>query len=175
MRYLIGLVCVLALGVLGCGSEPDNPLDPEIRGEGGNGGVDVAELEQLMQNACVHREIGEIYFTEGRSLADGRPCGNLMYTYDNVCGTDPLPIASACVHYCAFDRCQPAPCQADTDCDWMIETTNTEYECVEYTIDEARYGTWCRERDPEPPPGLCDPCGGAFCGGNCAICPQCTG
>lgn len=175
MRYLIGLVCVLALGVLGCGSEPDNPLDPEIRGEGGSGGVDVAELEQLMQNACVHREIGEIYFTEGRSLADGRPCGNLMYTYDNVCGTDPLPIASACVHYCAFDRCQPAPCQADTDCDWMIETTNTEYECVEYTIDEARYGTWCRERDPEPPPGLCDPCGGAFCGGNCAICPQCTG
>lgn len=41
MRYLLSLVCVLALGVMpstGCSSEPDNPLDPGGRPTGGIGG-----------------------------------------------------------------------------------------------------------------------------------------
>jgi hypothetical protein len=181
MRYLFGFICVLALGVMGCGEtagtggDGGNGVSGGCCGEGGFAGVGGGELERLMQNACVHQEIGAIYFTEGRTLADGRPCGNLVYTYEDVCGTDPLPVASACVHYCAFDRCQPEPCQIDTDCDWMIETTNTEYECLEYTIDEFSFGTWCREKDPDPPPDFCDPCGGAFCAGDCVQCPQCTG
>jgi hypothetical protein len=183
MRYLFGFICVLALGIMGCGETADTGGSGGDRGPGGSGGEggedggsSVSELERLMQNACVHREVGEIYFTEGRTLADGRPCGNLLYDHEDVCGTDPLPLASACVHYCAFERCQPEPCQIDTDCDWMIETTNTEYECLEYTYDGLNsLWTWCREKDPDPPPGLCDPCGGAFCAGECAQCPQCTG
>jgi hypothetical protein len=181
MRYVFGFICVLALGVMGCGEtagtggDGGNGASGGCCGEGGFAGVGGGGFEGLMQNACVHREVGEIYFTEGRTLDDGRPCGNLIYTYEDICGTDPLPVASACVHYCAFDRCQPEPCQIDTDCDWMIETTNTEYECLEYTIDEFSFGTWCREKDPDPPPGLCDPCGGVFCDGECAQCPQCTG
>ena len=39
MRYLFGFMCVVAVGAMGCDNEPDNPLDPEIRGDGGSGGV----------------------------------------------------------------------------------------------------------------------------------------
>jgi hypothetical protein len=184
MRYLLGFICVLALGVMGCGETTGtggSGGDRGVGGEGGDGGfagVGGGGLERLLQNTCVRREIGEIYFPGGRTLADGRPCDNHIYTYENICGTDPLPVASNCVHYCAFDRCQPEPCQTDTDCDWMIESTNTGYECLEYTIQYTRefsYGTWCREKDPDPPPGFCDHCGGAFCAGDCVPCPQCTG
>jgi hypothetical protein len=184
MRYLFGFMCVLALGVMGCGETTGTGGtggDPGMGGTPGTGGTtdrgsSVSELERLMQNACVHREIGEFYFPEGRTLADGRPCRDYSYTHEDVCGTDPLPIASACVHYCAFGKCQPEPCQIDTHCDWMIETTNTEYECLEYTYDGFNFlWTWCREKDPDPPPGPCDHCGGAFCAGECTKCPQCTG
>jgi hypothetical protein len=180
MRYLFGFICVLALGVMGCGETAGTGGSGGSAGTSGTGGdggfAGGGGLERLMQNACVHRELGAIYFPEGRTRADGRSCGNFVYTYEDVCGTDPLPVASACVHYCAFERCQPEPCQTDTDCDWMIESTNTEYECLEYTIDGLSFvGTWCREKDPDPPPGFCDHCGGAFCAGDCVQCPQCTG
>ena len=109
MRILFTFMCVLALSVMGCGEtagtggDGGNGASGGCCGEGGFAGVGDGGLERLMQNACVHREIGAIYFTEGRTLADGRPCGNLIYTSEDVCGTDPLPVASACA-FRAFDR-----------------------------------------------------------------------
>ena len=38
MRWFAILALALGLGVIGCSSEPDNPLDPEIRGDGGSSG-----------------------------------------------------------------------------------------------------------------------------------------
>jgi hypothetical protein len=102
--------------------------------------------ERTLQSSCVHDNITSL----ARTVADGSECSNFSYS---DCGGDPFPMASECANYCAFDVCQPAQCQGDSEC----AAFGALFECMDYVVSEESYGSWCGESDcPKGTPGC--PC-----------------
>jgi hypothetical protein len=90
------------------------------------------ETDQL-QSSCVRGNLNM-----SRDIPDGGACYNFGYT-DCPAGDT----ASDCVHYCAFDVCQSAPCSNDDDC----AVYSAIYECQNYVVSGTNYGAWCGESD----------------------------
>ena len=83
-----------------------------------------------LRSSCVE---GFVTFTH--TIPDASECSSVGY---KDCGPE---YSSDCVHYCAFGRCQPAPCASDADC----AALGAQYECAEYLVEgEPSYGKWCR-------------------------------
>lgn len=170
----IGWALLAAVAVaLGCGSD--------------------AETDRL-QSDCIR----DTYYIDDplpRVLEDGASCSNIGH------GDCPGELASECVHYCGFDRCQASSCASDADCAWL----GADYECQEYVVvGDPSYGSWCKASDcpkgtlgcpcrdgrcggeatcgsddvcHDTCPAGCRAgsvcCGGAFCGGDCIGTPCC--
>jgi hypothetical protein len=73
-----------------------------------------------------------------RTLADGQACDNWGYS-------DCSGFGSECINYCAFDFCQPEPCETAEDCNAFFgELGGAEtWACEEYVVSSKGYGTWC--------------------------------
>lgn len=91
-------------------------------GGGGGGGGD----GHALQSECVQDSIWI-----DRHLPDGVSCTNFGST-----GCEPGRYASDCIHYCAFDTCQPKECVDSSDCSGGKVCTTCVY-------DYRSYGKWC--------------------------------
>jgi hypothetical protein len=83
-----------------------------------------------LDSACVRSEMAL-----ERSLPEGAECAAFSYS---DCGLEQF--ASDCVHACAFDMCQAAPCSDDSAC---VDEFGADYECQPYVISSVDYGRWC--------------------------------
>lgn len=95
-------------------------------------GDDAGGNLELLQDPCV-RDV--ISFSD--DVPDGQECFNIGYA-------DCPGFASDCIHYCAFDVCQSAPCTSDGDCEGLL---GLEGECSDYVVSDTSYGRWCRVSD----------------------------
>lgn len=90
---------------------------------------------EALQNECVANQLGL-----ERTLPDGSECGNVGFT---DCGRG---FASGCINTCAYDRCQPEPCESAGDCESFFGELpiGLGWECSTFEISERPYGDWCR-------------------------------
>ena len=92
------------------------------------------ESGPTLDSACVREQLAL-----ERLSPDGAECASFSYS---DCGVDQE--ASDCVHACAFDMCQTAPCGDDVAC---VDQFGDSYECQPYVVSTVDFGKWCRELD----------------------------
>jgi len=112
-----------------------------------------------LQSACVRSHFDD----DGgpRTLKDGERCTNV--SLGPKCGDH---FMSDCIHDCAFDVCQRAPCSSDASC--------TGGTCEEYVVSGRSYGRWCKRASATSGANACSSCRAACSGvAGCSCCKEC--
>jgi len=107
-----------------------------------------------LQSACVLDILGL-----ERTLPDGAACDNFGYS-------DCAGFGSECLHFCAFDVCQPAECATAEDCAAVgAPPYGLGWACEEYVVSGEGYGTYCHAVEVCPEGTVGCPCAvGDTCG-----------
>ena len=145
MQYFVGLVCVLALGVVGCGDEAECQLD-----------TDCDDQNECTQNACAAG------LCDYRPVADGTACdhGNectASICINGACSFTPVEDGTTCSAGRLPGRCADGRCKdlcEFLDCDDGNECTFDSCErgsCHNVSHHDCRYGA-CEAKGE---PGVC--------------------
>ena len=120
-----------------------------------DGGSGPTSGPEALQSQCVIDQLNL-----ERTIPDGETCDNFGYSDCNGFGSE-------CVNSCAFELCQPQPCESKDDCNASFGDLagRQEWSCEAYVVSSRGYGTWCAPVEGCPEGSVGCPClPGGLCG-----------